>query len=237
MHVNDLRIKIFADGADLAGMLKLAERPYIKGFTTNPTLMRKAGIVDYEAFAKQVLEKITDRPISFEVFSDDFVDMERQARRIVTWGSNIYIKIPVTNTRRESAAALISHLSHDGLKLNVTALMTVEQVRTVGAALQGGAPAVVSVFAGRMADTGCDPLPIMEESLAILKDCPGAELLWASPREVLNIVQADRMGCDIITVTGDILGKLTLLGKDLDTYSLETVKMFYDDAHAAGFVL
>jgi len=237
MNVNDLRIKIFADGADLASLLKLAERPYIKGFTTNPTLMRKAGIIDYEAFAKQVLEKITDRPISFEVFSDDFDDMARQARRISTWGSNIYVKIPVTNTKRESAAPLITRLSHDGLKLNVTALMTIEQVRTVGTALNGGAPAIVSVFAGRMADTGCDPIPVMQEALLVLKECPGAELLWASPRELLNIVQADQIGCDIITVTSDILGKLSQLGKDLTDFSLETVKMFYDDAHAAGFVL
>jgi transaldolase len=237
MNVNDLHIKIFADGADLASLLKLAERPYIKGFTTNPTLMRKAGIVDYEAFAKQVLEKITDRPISFEVFSDDFADMERQARKIATWGTNIYVKIPVTNTKRESAAPLITRLAHDGLKLNVTALMTLDQVRVVSAALNGGAPAIVSVFAGRMADTGCDPIPMMQDALAVLKGCPGAELLWASPREVLNIVQADQIGCDIITVTSDILGKLNQLGKDLTDFSLETVKMFYDDAHAAGFVL
>jgi transaldolase len=237
MNVNKLRIKIFADGADLAGLLKLAEQPYIKGFTTNPTLMRKAGIVDYEKFARQVLEQITDRPISFEVFSDDFKDMERQARLIAGWGTNVYVKIPVTNTRRESASQLITRLSHDGLNLNVTALMTIDQVRSVSAALKGGTSSIVSVFAGRIADAGCDPLPIMQEALHILEECPNAELLWASPREVLNIVQADQIGCQIITVTSDILGKLELLGKDLTEFSLDTVKMFYNDARVAGFAL
>ncbi|MHB8626458.1 MAG: transaldolase [Aggregatilineales bacterium] len=237
MNANDLQIKIFADGADLTGLLKLAEQPYIKGFTTNPTLMRKAGVTDYEKFARQALERITDRPISFEVFSDDFEDMARQARLIAGWGQNVYVKIPVTNTKQESAAALIGRLAHDGLKLNVTAIMTLEQVRVVGAVLNGGAPSIVSVFAGRIADTGCDPTPIMQEALHILKDCPDAELLWASPREVLNIVQADQIGCHIITVTGDILGKLGSLGKDLTEFSLDTVKMFYNDAHAAGFAL
>lgn len=237
MNVNDLRIKIFADGADLTGLLKLAEQPYIKGFTTNPTLMRKAGVTNYEKFARQVLERISDRPISFEVFSDDFEDMERQARLIGGWGRNVYIKIPVTNTHQETATPLIRLLSNDGLKLNVTAIMTLDQVRVVGAALDGGAPSIVSVFAGRIADTGCDPMPIMEEAIHILEDCPGAELLWASPREVLNIVQADQIGCDIVTVTSDILGKLESLGKDLTEFSLDTVKMFYNDARAAGFVL
>jgi len=183
------------------------------------------------------LERITDRPISFEVFSDEFEEMERQARLIAGWGANVYVKIPVSNTKQESAAPLIARLSRDGLKLNVTALLTVEQVRVVSAALGSGAPAIVSVFAGRVADTGCDPVPIMQEALHILKDCPGAELLWASPREVLNIVQADQIGCDIITATSDILGKLGLLGKDLTEFSLDTVKMFYNDAHAAGFAL
>jgi len=237
MNVNALRIKLFADGADLPGILKLAELPYIKGFTTNPTLMRKAGITDYEKFARQVLEKITDRPISFEVFSDEFPDMERQARLIAGWGSNVYVKIPVTNTQGESAANLVHKLSHDGLKLNVTALMTNEQVRTVSTALRGGAASIVSVFAGRIADAGCDPIPMMREALNVLTECPGAELLWASPREVLNIVQADQINCHIITATSDILAKLGLLGKDLAEFSLDTVKMFYADARAAGFSL
>ena len=235
MEASDLRIKIFADGADIAAMLKLAENPLIKGFTTNPTLMRKAGISDYAGFAKEVVRQITDRPISFEVFSDEFDAMEHQALIINSWAENVYVKIPITNTRAESAAPLIHKLSHQGLKLNITAMTTLEQVKEVGDAVRGGAPSFISVFAGRIADTGCDPLPIMKDSLNILNSSPGAELLWASPREVLNIVQADAIGCPIITVTPDLLAKLGTLGKDLKDFSLDTVKMFYRDAQAAGF--
>lgn len=235
MHVSDLRIKIFADGADLEAMVKLAENPLIKGFTTNPTLMRKAGISDYAGFARQMLQHITDRPISFEVFSDEFDDMERQASIINGWADNVYVKIPVTNTRAESAAPLIHKLSHQGLKLNITAMTTLSQVREVGEAVQGGAPSFISVFAGRIADTGCDPVPIMKEALTILKESPAAELLWASPRELLNIVQANAIGCPIITVTHDLLAKIGTLGKDLQDFSLDTVKMFYRDAQSAGF--
>jgi transaldolase len=237
MNIADLKIKLFADGADLTGILKMAELPYIKGFTTNPTLMRKAGVTDYVAFARQVLDVITDRPISFEVFSDEFPEMERQARLINTWGSNVYVKIPVTNTRREPAYDLIRKLSNDGIKVNVTAVMTLEQVRAITQALSADVASVVSVFAGRIADTGCDPMPMMAEAVTILRSTPNAELLWASPRELLNIIQADQVGCHIITATNDILAKLKLLGKDLSDFSLETVKMFYDDAQAAGYQL
>ena len=237
MNVNDLRVKLFADGANLESMLNLASLSYIKGFTTNPTLMRKAGISDYESFARQVVEKITDRPISFEVFSDEFDEMERQAHRINSWAPNVYVKIPITNTRRESACDLIRKLSNDGLKLNITAIMTPEQVKEVADAVRGGASSFISVFAGRIADTGCDPVPVMVECLKILADCPQAELLWASPRELLNIIQADQIGCHIITATPDILGKLKGLGKDLADFSLDTVKMFYEDARAAGYSL
>jgi transaldolase len=235
--VADLKVKIFGDGAELDGMLALYRLPHIKGFTTNPTLMNKAGIRDYRAFAKQVLTAIPDRPISFEVFSDEWHDMERQAREITTWGSRVYVKIPVTNTRREPAYDLIRRLSHAGIKLNVTAILTLEQVRAVVAALKGGAPSNVSVFAGRIADTGRDPIPLLKESLHIMTAEPQAELIWASPRELLNVFQADEIGCHIITVTPDILKKLSLVGKDLADYSLDTVKMFYDDAQKAGFTL
>jgi transaldolase len=233
----DLRVKIFADGAELAGMLDLYRQPYIRGFTTNPTLMNKAGIRDYRAFAREVLSAIPDRPISFEVFSDEFDDMERQAREIATWGSHVYVKVPVTNTRREPAYDLIRRLSHAGVKVNVTALMTLEQVRAVTDAVRGGAPSNISVFAGRIADTGRDPLPIMTDALEIMHVAPDAELIWASPRELLNIVQADAIGCHIITVTPDILKKLDGIGKDLAEFSLDTVKMFHDDARKAGFTL
>jgi transaldolase len=216
-------------------MLAMYRQPHIKGFTTNPTLMRKAGIADYAAFARQVLAAIPDRPISFEVFSDEFADMERQARAIATWGGHVYVKIPVTNTRREPAYDLVRRLSHAGVKVNVTAIMTLDQVRSVTDALVGGAPSNVSVFAGRIADTGRDPVPHMRAALDIMAKAPTAELIWASPRELLNVFQAHEMGCHIITVTNDILKKLSLVGKDLDDYSLETVKMFYDDASAAGF--
>ena len=235
MTLTDLRTKIFADGAELAGMVAMYREPHIKGFTTNPTLMHKAGITDYRAFAKDVLAAIPDRPISFEVFSDEFADMERQAREIATWGEHVYVKIPVTNTRREPAYELVHRLSHAGVKLNVTALMTLEQVQAVVDALKGGAPSNVSVFAGRIADTGRDPVPHMRAALDILKAEPNAELIWASPRELLNIFHADQVGCHIITVTHDILGKLALVGKDLGEYSLDTVKMFYNDAVVAGF--
>jgi len=235
--VDQLSVKIFADGADLAGMLELYRTPHIKGFTTNPTLMRKAGISDYRAFARQVLQAIPDRPISFEVFSDEFLEMERQAREIVSWGENVYVKIPVTNTRRESACDLARRLSHSGVKLNVTALLTLDQVRDVTAAVAGGAPACISVFAGRIADTGHDPVPLMATAVETLRAAPNAELIWASPRELLNIFHADLVGCHIITVTHDILKKLSLVGYDLGEYSLDTVKMFYNDATQAGFTL
>ena len=236
-RLEDLSIKIFADGADLAGMLDLYRQPYIKGFTTNPTLMRKAGVADYRAFARDVLAAIPDRPISFEVFSDEFAEMERQAREIASWGSNVYVKIPVTNTRGESAGALVRRLSHDGVKLNVTALLPIEQVCEIAEALAGGAPACVSVFAGRVADTGVDPVPLMARAVEILRAVPTAELIWASPRELLNIFQADAIGCHIITVTHDILKKLPLVGRDLHDYSLDTVKMFHGDAEHAGYSL
>jgi transaldolase len=237
MTLSDLRTRIFADGAELDGMLAMYREPHIKGFTTNPTLMRKAGVVDYRAFARQVLAAIPDRPISFEVFSDDFAEMERQAREIATWGPQVYVKIPVTNTKREPAYDLIHRLSHAGVKVNVTAILPLDQVRAVVAALKGGAPSNVSVFAGRIADTGRDPVPHMQAALDIVKAEPAAELIWASPRELLNVFQAHEIGCHIITVTNDILRKLSLVGKHLDDYSLETVKMFYEDARAAGYSL
>jgi transaldolase len=235
--VNQLNVKIFADGADKAGMLEMYAKPFIKGFTTNPTLMRKAGIPEYEAFAREIIVAIPDRPISFEVFADDFVEMERQARRITTWGKHVSVKIPITNTKRESSIALVRKLSQEGIGLNVTAIFTLEQVQAVVDAVQGGAPCYVSVFAGRIADTGADPVPIMAEAVKRLRSAPNTELIWASPRELLNIMQADDIGCHVITVTNDILKKLSLVGKDLDGYSLETVKMFYEDGKAAGYKL
>jgi transaldolase len=235
--VDDLNVKIFADGADLDGMLALYRDSRIKGFTTNPTLMRKAGVTDYEGFARTVLEWIPDRPISFEVFADEFDAMEAQARRIATWGSNVNVKIPVTNTRRESAVPLIRELSADGIVLNVTAIMTVEQVEGVAKALAPNTEAIVSVFAGRVADTGVDPVPMMRACKAALADRPAAELLWASPRELLNLYHAEDTGCGIITMTHDLLKKLDLIGKDLDGYSQETVEMFHKDALAAGFTI
>jgi transaldolase len=236
-RVDQLKVRIFADGADLADMLDLARQPFIKGFTTNPTLMRKAGVTDYRGFAREVLAAIRDRPISFEVFSDDFDEMERQAREIASWGANVYVKIPVTNTRREASTDLIRRLSQDGVKVNVTAILSLAQVRTVTGALAGGAPSCVSVFAGRVADTGCDPVPLMTAALETMRDAPAAELIWASPRELLNVFQADAIGCHIITVTRDILNKLPLVGRSLEDYSLDTVKMFHTDAAKAGFVL
>jgi transaldolase len=237
VKLTDLNTKIFADGAELEGMLAMYREPYIKGFTTNPTLMRKAGVANYRDFGKAVLAAIPDRPISFEVFSDEFPEMDRQARDIATWGEHVYVKIPVTNTRRQPAYDLVHRLSQSGVKVNVTAVMGLDQVRQVAAALAGGAPSNVSVFAGRIADTGRDPVPHMAEALKILKAAPCAELIWASPRELFNVLQAHEIGCHIITVTNDILKKLTLIGKDLGDYSLETVKMFYDDAAKAGFRL
>jgi transaldolase len=233
----DLRVKLFADGADKAGMLEMYHNPLIQGFTTNPTLMRKADILDYQAFALDILRAIPDRPISFEVFSDDFGDMERQARKIAQWGENVYVKIPVTNTWGESSADLVRSLAQAGVKLNVTALMTLDQVQHVSAALAYGPQAFVSVFAGRLADTGRDPMPVMAAAVELLRMYPNIELIWASPRELLNIFQADSIGCHIITATNDILAKLRLVGKDLHEYSLETVKMFRDDAVKAGYTL
>jgi transaldolase len=233
--LTSLSVKIFADGANLPGMLDLYRRPYIKGFTTNPTLMRQAGITDYAAFAREVLEAIPDRPISFEVFSDEFADMECQARRIAAWGANVYVKIPVSNTRGEPSYDLVRRLSREGLRLNVTAVMTLAQVEAVADALAGGAPSCISVFAGRVADTGRDPVPLMIDALRLMRRAPAAELIWASPREVLNIFQADAIGCHIITVTHDILKKVATIGKPLDQFSLETVRMFHDDAVSARF--
>ena len=234
---NDLRVKVFADGADEEGIIKLAANPAIKGFTTNPTLMRAAGITDYEAFARRLVERIPDMPISFEVFADEFDEMERQAHKIASWGGTIYVKIPVTNTRRESSDALIQRLSGEGIRLNVTALLTLDQVSAVSAALAAGPACCISVFAGRIADTGCDPVPLMRKALEIMAPHSNQELIWASPRELLNIVQADEIGCHIITVTHDLLKKLPILGKDLAEYSLDTVKMFHNDAKTAGFTL
>lgn len=237
VSVNELNVKIFADGADKAGMLEMYSKPYIKGFTTNPTLMRKAGISDYRTFAKDILSAIKDRPISFEVFSDEFAEMERQALEIAGWGDNVYVKIPVTNTKRESSAGLIKNLVKRKVKLNVTALMTLSQVKEVVDSLNPQVPSYVSVFAGRIADTGYDPVPLMAAAVEILKPNQKAELIWASPRELLNIFQANTIGCHVITVTNDILKKLSLVGYSLENYSLDTVKMFFNDASAAGFTL
>jgi transaldolase len=237
MNISHIDVKIFADGADRSGMLDLYKNPVIKGFTTNPTLMRNAGITDYEAFARNILAAIPDRPISLEVFSDDFAEMETQARRIASWGENVYVKIPVTNTQGESAVALVRTLAKAGVKQNVTALMTLAQVRDVSAALRSGPAAYISVFAGRVADTGRDPVPMMAAAVQLLAMYPHIELIWASPRELLNIVHAAQVGCHIITVTHDLLKKLSLVGKDLNEYSLDTVKMFHNDAIKAGFKL
>jgi transaldolase len=235
--LTDLQVKIFADCADTAGMLELYRQPYIQGFTTNPTLMHKAGVTDYAAFARAVLAAIPDRPISFEVFADDDAEMERQARQITTWGEQVYVKIPVTTTTGAPTYRLVHRLAGSGVKVNVTALMTLAQVRCVAEAVAGGAPCYVSVFAGRIADTGRDPLPLMSEAVQILGPNPAAELIWASPRELLNIFQADQIGCQVITVTSDILKKLDLIGKDLNEYSPETVRMVHADALRAGFRL
>lgn len=235
--IEELDVKIFADGADKEGILEMYAKTFIKGFTTNPTLMRKAGISDYRAFAKEILQAISDRPISFEVFSDEFQDMERQALEIASWGDNVYVKIPVTNTRGQPCYELVRKLTKSGVKVNVTALMTLDQVRDVVAVLESETPSYVSVFAGRIADTGRDPVPLMAAAVEMLKTRPKAELIWASPRELLNIFQADTLGCHVITVTNDTLKKLVLIGRDLHDYSLETVKMFFEDAKGAGFEL
>jgi transaldolase len=235
--LSQLRIKIFADGADKASMLHMYAKPYIKGLTTNPTLMRRAGIANYRAFAKDILSEIIDKPVSFEVFADDFVDMERQALEIACWADNVYVKIPVTNTRRQTCRALIRRLADRQVKLNVTAIMTLKQVREIVAELNPATASYVSVFAGRIADTGIDPLPLMAKAVEILKSNANAELVWASSREILNIFQANAIGCQVITVTEEILNKLPLVGYDLAQYSLDTVKMFYNDARGAGFSL
>jgi transaldolase len=234
----DLPVKIFADGADLQGIAELYRQPYIHGLTTNPTLMRKAGLTDYESFARAVLQEVKSKPISFEVFSDEFPEMHRQALKIHQWQENVYVKVPITNTRGDSSLPLIEQLAGEGVKLNITALLTLHQVRSVVCALNASIPAVVSVFAGRIADTGVDPLPMMNQSLELVRELPKAELLWASVREVLNVFQAAACGCDIVTVPHDILRKLvTLGGRDLDELSLDTVRMFHQDAVAAGFKL
>jgi len=235
--LTELKVKLFADGADVATMESLYANPLIQGFTTNPTLMRKAGIADYQAFAKEILSVIRDRPVSFEVIADEFIDMERQAHLIAEWGPNVYVKIPITNTRGQSSCDLLRLLSRHGVKINVTALLTLDQVRDASEALAGGPPSSISVFAGRIADTGCDPVPVMAAAVRLLRKHPQMELIWASPRELLNVFQADAIGCHIITATSDILKKLPLVGKDLTAYSRETVRMFYDDARSSGFEL
>ena len=235
--IEDLKVKLYADGADLADLLAVASDPRISGFTTNPTLMRRAGVSDYASFARDVLSRITTRPVSFEVFSDELDEMRRQALAIASWGPNVYVKVPVTNTRAEWTDGLVRELSREGVQVNVTALTTVAQVDRVARALEGGAPSNISVFAGRVADTGTDPIPLMREALAAAAQAARAEVIWASPRELLNIFQADEIGCHIITVTHDILAKLDLVGKDLDEFSLDTVKMFHGDATEAGFTI
>ena len=237
IKVSDLTVKIFADGADKSGMLEMYAKEHIKGLTTNPTLMKKVGITDYRAFCKDILVTVTDKPLSFEVFSDDFDEMERQAIEIASWGDNVYVKLPITNTKGEYCYDLVEKLVQKKVKVNVTAIMTLDQVQNVADRLDPEVPSYVSVFAGRMADTGIDPLPIMEMAVQILSSNSTAELIWASPRELLNIFQADAIGCQVITVTNDILNKLSLVGKDLHEYSLDTVKMFYNDAVSAGFKL
>ena len=235
--IKNLQVKIFADGADKNGMLEMANKDHIKGLTTNPTLMAKAGIKDYKAFALDILKEIQSKPISFEVFSDDFSEMEDQALEIASWGSNVYAKIPITNTKRQPSYDLIHNLSSRGVKVNVTAIMTLDQVTKSVEALDSNIAAYISVFAGRIADTGVDPLPLMHKAVNILSSKPKSELIWASPRELLNIFHANAIGCQVITVTNDILKKLEFVGKDLDDYSLETVKMFYDDGKRAGLMI
>ena len=233
--IEDLKIKIFSDGADKKDMLEMNSKTFIKGLTTNPSLMKKAGIKDYEIFAKDILSTIKEKPISFEVFSDDFDDMEKQAMEIASWADNVYVKIPITNTKKQSSAKLIKRLSEKKVKLNITAIMTLDQVKTVLSVLENKVPSIISVFAGRIADTGRDPIPLMNDCLKEMKINSNSELLWASPRELLNIIQADQIGCHIITVTKDIIKKLQFTNYNLEDYSLDTVKMFYKDAVDAGF--
>ena len=235
--LENLKVKIFADGANKKKMLEMYSKNFIKGLTTNPSLMKKEGVDDYKNFCVDILKSIKDKPISFEVFSDDFDEMERQALEIASWGDNVYVKIPITNTKQNTCYKTIKKLSQHKVKLNITAIMTIEQVKQVVSALQPNVPSYISVFAGRIADTGVDPVPLMKEAVSILKSLPKSELIWASPRELLNIFQADRIGCHIITVTNDILKKLPLIDQDLNEYSLDTVKMFYNDAVDAGFKL
>lgn len=235
--IEQLRVKIFADGASASEMLEMYTKPYIKGLTTNPTHMRKAGVTNYKAFAREILACIRDKPISFEVFSDEFPDMERQALEIASWGNNVYVKVPVTNTRGVPSFDLVRGLARRGVKLNVTAIMTLSQVRNAVASLNPEVSSYVSVLAGRIADTGVDPVPLMAAAACMVQSNPKAELIWASPRELLNFFHAESAGCHVITATSDILRKLPLLGRNLEEYSLDTVKMFYDDAAAAGFSL
>ena len=234
-ELSQFKIKLYADGADLINMIEEYKKGIVSGFTTNPTLMKKAGVKNYEEFAKSAIKAIPDLPISFEVFSDELLAMEYEARKIASWGKNVYIKIPVTTTQGESTTPIVRKLSLDGLKLNVTAIMTLEQVKTVATALSPDTPSIVSVFAGRIADTGRDPIPIMKEAVEVLNPYPNAELLWASTREMLNLIQAESSGCHIITITNDILKKIPQVGKDLNQLSLETVQMFYSDAQSAGY--
>ena len=235
--LESLKVKIFADGADIDGIVKLSKNPLIKGFTTNPTLMRKAGVTDYEAFARKVVAAVPNYPVSFEVFADDFDEMIAQGRAIATWGRNVNVKVPVTDTAGNFAGKVIETLSKQGVVLNVTAIMTPQQVKEIAAVLNPDVAAIISVFAGRVADTGVDPMPLMRECREALADRPKAELLWASPRELLNIFHADEVGCQIITVTHDVLAKLSLVGKDLNEYSRETVQMFYKDAASSAFTI
>jgi len=235
--INALRTKIFADGADRATIVEMCENPLVQGFTTNPTMMRSAGVSDYETFARDVLGAVGDRPISFEVVSDSNDEMERQARKIASWGKNVYVKIPITNTQGEPTTRVVKRLAAEGIKLNLTALMTLEQVAQSRDALGPSVPAFVSVFAGRIADTGVDPVPLMRDAVALLADRPNIELIWASPREILNLFHADSVRCHIITMTADLVKKLSLVGKNLDEYSLDTVKMFQRDAAEAKLVL
>jgi transaldolase len=237
VSVDALTTKVFADGADLEQILELASNPRIKGFTTNPSLMWKAGLTDYTEFAHRLLEKITEHPVSFEVFADDSKEISRQARLIAKWGPNVYVKVPVTTTNGESMAPVVQRLSEAGIQVNITAVFTPQQVETITEAVKNGAPSYISVFAGRIADAGVDPIPVMRESVEIMREAPSSELIWASPREVLNIVQADSVGCHIITVTHDLLKKLDSIGKGLEQFSLETVQMFHRDAVSAGFAL
>ena len=234
-NINELKVKIFADGADLPTMIDMSRKPFIKGLTTNPTLMRKASIKDYRKFAKEVLVEIQDKPISFEVFSDDLKEMIEQATEIASWGRNVNVKIPITNSKGVETTQVVRELSSQGVALNITAILTVEQVRNVVESLDDNSVAFISVFAGRIADTGRDPIPLMQNAIQIMKEKPKSELIWASPRELLNVIQADAIGCHVITATSDILKKLDIIGKDLSQYSLETVKMFRDDAVASGY--